>query len=372
MRLYTQNVDGIDTAIPPLATQVPLNPKGPWPKTVQLHGGLSKMVCSKCGHLEDFNGELFEGPEAPLCTECETMDCVRAAGGLRSHGIGRLRPRMVLYNEYNPDEDAIGAVSHADLKRVPDAVLVVGTSLKIPGTRRLTKELCSVTRARRGGFTAWINLDPEPIGVEFKDCWDMVIRAECDDIARMASIPHWNDKDCGDYIIGGPVSPGFIASRPQVILNAAAAIKSQGMMTPLDSPRQQSPVSALAKLKQMPLSFAPKPEVAAKQKKKRGRKPLPSKTVPAGNRISNAFTATKTAKLAAIKKPKVNDENDVPHTYYSGTAKDYEPSSQSTDAYKLEETPPRSSQVSVEIPFSRLETVSPKGRIPNGMANLLN
>ena len=155
MRLYTQNVDGIDVALEPLATTVPLNKKAPWPKTVQLHGGLSKMVCTKCGHLSDFNGALFEGPEPPSCQECEVTDGVRVAGGLRSHGIGRLRPRMVLYNEFNPDEEAIGAVSHADLKSRPDAVIVVGTSLKVPGIRRLVKELCGVTRARRGGCTAW-------------------------------------------------------------------------------------------------------------------------------------------------------------------------------------------------------------------------
>src|SRR5580700_2394404 len=53
MRLYTQNVDGIYTALEPLATTVPLNPKGPWPRTIQLHGGLEKMVCTKCGELSN-------------------------------------------------------------------------------------------------------------------------------------------------------------------------------------------------------------------------------------------------------------------------------------------------------------------------------
>ncbi len=364
MRLYTQNVDGIDTALFPLATQVPLNPKGPWPKTVQLHGGLEKMVCSKCGHLSDFNGALFEGPEAPLCTECETIDCVRLASGLRSHGIGRLRPRMVLYNEYNPDEDAIGAVSHADLKRVPDAVIVVGTSLKIPGTRRLTKELCAVTRARRGGFTAWINLDPEPIGTEFKDCWDMVVKAYCDEVARAVCLPKWDDKDCGNYVIGGSLPADFKFKRPQVVLKpvAVAAIQNQGMITPTDSPRQQTPEPSNGppKLKQAPLSFAPAPVSAPEGKKKTGRprKPLPT-TKPA-NRITNKFGASKTSKATA-------GHFESKENLFPGLGKTTE-----AEPIKREQTPPKSSQVSVEIPYNRHETISPKGRLPSGMANLLD
>ncbi|CAK7273959.1 hypothetical protein SEPCBS57363_005917 [Sporothrix epigloea] len=198
MRLYSQNVDCIDTKMPPLATHVPLNVKGPWPITVQLHGGLAKMVCSKCGELADFDGTLFDGPEAPACSSCTETDMVRTAvAGKRSHGIGRLRPRIVLYNEYNPDEEAIGMVSKADLRRGADAVIVVGTSLKIPGVRRLVKELCHTTRSRRDGFTAWINVDAEPQGVEFKDCWDLVVRGSSDHVATLAGIPHWDVPMCG-------------------------------------------------------------------------------------------------------------------------------------------------------------------------------
>lgn len=199
MRLYTQNVDCIDTNMKPLATNVPLNIKGPWPVTVQLHGGLQKMVCTKCGELESFDGDRFTSHEAPLCQTCQTQEELRIKfARKRSQGVGRIRPRIVLYNESNPDEDAIGNVSMADLRNRPDAVLVVGTSLKIPGVRRLVKEFCQVTRGRRDGFTAWINLDPEPSGVEFKDCWDLIVKGKCDDIADLAQLPRWDDKDTGE------------------------------------------------------------------------------------------------------------------------------------------------------------------------------
>ncbi|KAM7209301.1 DHS-like NAD/FAD-binding domain containing protein [Naviculisporaceae sp. PSN 640] len=207
MRLYTQNIDNLDTQMPPLATNVPLNAKGPWPKTIQLHGGLEKMVCQKCSQLEPFNASLFTGPEPPPCQKCTEQDQVRTAfAGKRSHGIGRLRPRIVLYNEYNPDEEAIGNVSQADLRRGPDAVIVVGTTLKIPGVRRLVKELCQVTRSKRDGITAWINIEGEPQGAEFKDCWDLVVKGKCDDIAELVNLPRWDQQDLGardSYMVTG-------------------------------------------------------------------------------------------------------------------------------------------------------------------------
>ena len=46
--------------------------------------------------------------------------------GNRRHGIGGLRPRMVLYNEGNPDDEAIGSMVTAELRARPDAASVVG------------------------------------------------------------------------------------------------------------------------------------------------------------------------------------------------------------------------------------------------------
>ena len=94
MRLYSQNIDSLDTRMPTLTTAIPLNTEGPWPTTVQLHGGLEKMVCATCNDLEPFNPSLFDGPEPPLCRVCTEQDLVRTNSGKRSRGIGRLRPRI--------------------------------------------------------------------------------------------------------------------------------------------------------------------------------------------------------------------------------------------------------------------------------------
>ena len=196
LRLYTQNVDGIDVALPFLETEVPLSSKGPWPRTIQLHGGLEKMVCSKCNAISDFAPELFNGPEPPPCPTCTEADRIRTDhAGKRSHGVGRLRPRMALYNERTPDEDAIGAVMASDLRARPDALIVVGTSMKIPGVRRLVREMCGVIRGRRDGLTIWINKDGPPPGKEFEDCWDLVVKGPCDEVANQWNLSHYH-KQC--------------------------------------------------------------------------------------------------------------------------------------------------------------------------------
>lgn len=195
LRLYTQNVDGIETSLPPLATQVPLNHKAPWPKTIQLHGGLEKMMCQKCRHVSDFQAQLFQGPTPPSCPECVARDTLRTDhAGKRSHGIGKLRPRIVLYNEHNPDEDAIGAVTTADFRKRPDAVIVVGTSLKIPAVRRIVKEMCGIVRGRRSGVTMWINRDQDPpSGADLEDAWDLIVKGDADEVARLANLKEWDD-----------------------------------------------------------------------------------------------------------------------------------------------------------------------------------
>ena len=194
MRLYTQNVDGLENVLPPLRSQVPLNHKAPWPQTIQLHGGLEKMVCQKCRTISDFQPHLFDGPVPPLCPECVQNDALRTEhAGKRSHGIGRLRPRMVLYNEQNPDDEAIGAVTTADFRTRPDAVIVVGTSMKIPTVRRIVHEMCSIVRDRREGTSIWINREPTPTGKDLENCWDLIVKGDSDDVARLAALKEWDD-----------------------------------------------------------------------------------------------------------------------------------------------------------------------------------
>lgn len=126
--------------------------------TVELHGGLEKMVCTKCGAIELFDSKQSASHEAPLCAECQRRENKRAQPNKHSQCVGRMRPRITLYNESGKDDEAIGYVVKADVRSQPDALLIIGTSLKVCGACKLAKALCGATRRCQNGFTAWINV----------------------------------------------------------------------------------------------------------------------------------------------------------------------------------------------------------------------
>jgi NAD+-dependent protein deacetylase SIR2 len=180
LRFYTQNIDFVDTAMEPLATQIPLNTEGPWPKTIKLHGNVKMVQCTLSSqHIYPLDCKLFESTEEePLCTVCQDDQRKRTESGKRPHSVGRLRPRIAMYNGGDvPDEEAISNVIVADERSRPDAVIVVGTRLGIPGALSLAQRMQA-----RDGLTIWINVDNKPSRTRL-DC-DLVIRAECDTVAK--------------------------------------------------------------------------------------------------------------------------------------------------------------------------------------------
>lgn len=244
MRLYTQNVDGLETSMEPLQTIHPLNSKGPWPRTVQLHGGLEKMVCSKCNTISDFEAALFNGSVAPPCPTCIETDKIRTDhAGKRSHGIGGLRPRMVLYNEHNPDSEAIGTIVNSDLRARPDAVIVVGTSMKVPGLKRIVREMCGVVRSRKDGVSVWINREPPPTGKEFEDCWDLIVEGDCDNVAAHADFKRWDDHSPDHQQCTESDVERAKARNPAVQVVIDSPVKKSvaaSLLTPAASPRSKS------------------------------------------------------------------------------------------------------------------------------------
>ncbi|KAL8929830.1 MAG: hypothetical protein Q9208_000974 [Pyrenodesmia sp. 3 TL-2023] len=335
LRLYTQNIDGIDTSLTPLATSVPLASKGPWPRTIQLHGGLDKMVCSKCSHLSDFQPTLFEGPLPPLCTHCVEADRVRTDhAGKRSHGIGRLRPRMVLYNEHNPDDEAIGTVVSSDLRARPDAVIVVGTSMKIPGVQRIVREMCGVVRARRDGVAVWVNYDAPPVGKQFEECWDLVVKGSADDVAKFAKMRHWDDdgiehKGCTELEAARAMQDQAV----RIVIESSQTSAIAAMPTPAASPgpkphQQQGKLSFSSLRVEIPKRREPSDmplqrgqnaktaaESVAKATKTKKSKPRPS-DISNNTKINQAYKITKATKAPseAVKRRKslsANSEDEL-------------------------------------------------------------
>ncbi|ODV97921.1 hypothetical protein PACTADRAFT_23222, partial [Pachysolen tannophilus NRRL Y-2460] len=186
LRLYTQNIDCFETQLSQLQTNIPLSSLDDAPKTIQLHGNVQIMGCTKCKYISKLNPEIFNSlsnnTELPICPECEEMETVRKVVGKRSVGCGNLRPRIVLYNEFHPDGEIIGSISSKDLLRKPDSLIIVGTTLKIPGVRRLVKELTRVVHYNKG-CVIWINIEePSMSVVDYLEFIDLIVVGDCQDI----------------------------------------------------------------------------------------------------------------------------------------------------------------------------------------------
>ncbi|PVH67379.1 DHS-like NAD/FAD-binding domain-containing protein, partial [Cadophora sp. DSE1049] len=177
-RLYTQNIDGLDTQLASLKTQIPLSSNKPWPRTIQLHGDLKTVMCGANPlHLSHFNPALFASePLGPRCTECKVNK--------RTGKVPVVRPRVWLYQDWNyPDDKAITTIKEKDLQQKVDLVVVAGTALKIDSAQRLARDMCKTVR-ENGGTAVWINLKAPAQKLDF---FDVVIVGSCEIVARHVS-----------------------------------------------------------------------------------------------------------------------------------------------------------------------------------------
>lgn len=177
LRVYTQNIDALESksgltfgvpetggprgkpksrAGPSASQDMPgrlPSPPPEIPRCIPLHGTLGTMHCVSCTHvfpLRDHLEHLSSGIP-PYCPECTTLEKVRQMTGKRSRGVGKLRPSVVLYNEDHKDGEHVGEVVRKDLTGSSpraDLLLVVGTSLRVPGTKRIVREFSKAVRLR--------------------------------------------------------------------------------------------------------------------------------------------------------------------------------------------------------------------------------
>ena len=58
-----------------------------------------------------------------------------------------MRPGIVLYDEAHPLGDDIGDIQASDVSRKPDMLIIMGTSLKVHGLRKLVKDFAKAVHA---------------------------------------------------------------------------------------------------------------------------------------------------------------------------------------------------------------------------------
>ena len=197
LRVYTQNIDALEeksgltfgvpeldgkrskprstkgkvaaaeTTVPapaePSTSRLP-SPPVETPRCIPLHGTLQFMHCQTCTYsfpLRNYVDTLSSGTP-PACPQCTTIEETRQLVGKRSRAVGRLRPSVVLYNEDHKDGEEVGNVVRKDLmgsakgkgRAGADLLLVVGTSLRVPGTKRIVREFSKAVRSRHAAMNA--------------------------------------------------------------------------------------------------------------------------------------------------------------------------------------------------------------------------
>ncbi|CAO1630661.1 unnamed protein product [Jaminaea pallidilutea] len=105
-------------------------PSAMFPRVIPLHGSLAHLVCTACDFKhatlptpsEEVKAALNElsAGETPSCPACSERDSVRLAAGLRSRGIGFLKPDVVLYNGDNKSGERVGECLERDVLGLRD------------------------------------------------------------------------------------------------------------------------------------------------------------------------------------------------------------------------------------------------------------
>jgi len=100
--------------------------------------------------------------------------------------VGSLRPAIVLYDEPHPLGDDIGTIQSTDVSRKPDMLIIMGTSLKVHGLKKLVKDFARTIHASNSSGTSSqrpfkvIFVNKTPPALEWADVIDYHVAAESD------------------------------------------------------------------------------------------------------------------------------------------------------------------------------------------------
>ncbi|KAI6120576.1 DHS-like NAD/FAD-binding domain-containing protein [Pisolithus croceorrhizus] len=203
LRSYTQNIDGLEEKaglLSSLSQETGSNMKGKSKlkadevRNIQLHGDIRRVRCTICSVdllcTEEFLC-MFEKGTAPDCPECTLRSEARIARSARPLKIGSLRPAIVLYDEAHPMGDDIGKIQSQDMARKPDMLIVMGTSLKVHGLKKLVKEFAKAVHTSASSTTGsprrvrkWqgkvVFVNKTPPGTEWSEVIDYHIMGDVD------------------------------------------------------------------------------------------------------------------------------------------------------------------------------------------------
>ncbi|KAM5532483.1 hypothetical protein V8D89_013836 [Ganoderma adspersum] len=171
----TTETPPVDIAQPETSTMQKPSPPVETPKCIPLHVTLQLMHCMACTHsypLRNYIRHLVSGI-LPPCPQCTALEETRQHLGKRPRSIAKLRPNIVLYSEDHKDGEVLGNVIEKDLtgrslgkgQAGPDLLLVVGTSLRILGTKSIVRGFSKAVRSRHTTKNAHIGAPVDGAGL---------------------------------------------------------------------------------------------------------------------------------------------------------------------------------------------------------------
>lgn len=134
-----------------------------------------------------FHGSMMSG-RLPPCLTCANNAKERENHEKRARSVGILRPDIILYEEVHPDGANIMQISEKDRPKM-DLLLIVGTSLKIPGVDRLIDGFLKAPR--RSSKPKHAILIDVKLGLDHKELMTkypqlLAIEWDCQDFAACA------------------------------------------------------------------------------------------------------------------------------------------------------------------------------------------
>ena len=157
--VLTQNIDGLEDRA------------GFGAITTRLHGDVRRLRCTVCHQRSNLGPAAADGTRFPdvyqACTTCQYASDERVKRGKRALPVGHLRPDVVLYNDpwdEGPDADGIGAAQF-EAGETGDLLVVLGTSLTVPGCRALVRDVATRVR-RRGGAALFVGHKAPDTGMQ--------------------------------------------------------------------------------------------------------------------------------------------------------------------------------------------------------------
>ncbi|CAG8660002.1 14563_t:CDS:2, partial [Acaulospora colombiana] len=114
----------------------------------------------------------------------EELDA-RLEQGRRPHTIGQLKPTVLLYGDEHPKGYEISQIAAQDENRA-DCLVVMGTSLRIPGVRSLIKNFSRAVHDRNG-YVILVNKS-DVVRREWNGIIDYQIEGTCDEWVKLVEV----------------------------------------------------------------------------------------------------------------------------------------------------------------------------------------